>query len=307
MIRQENKRKTVRMFVVLMAAVIACVLSACGCTHKNGSGDTTPSSTVTPVSTGCEVHFLALGKADAILILADGHAMLIDAGYQHNADEVVSYLKSHGVSKLDYVILTHGDKDHVGGMADVLRTFSVGQMLISPKKEKSDLYEAMVSAIKEKNISCVSPEVGTTYELGTGSFQTLAPGPKALKEGSDNDASIAIRFTYGTKSFLLMGDALSTTEKELVDSSLSIRADVLKTGHHGKSDATNKKFLKAVQPGYAVICCGESEEGDEPGEQSSKVLELLSDFHVKTLRTDETGTIVFTTDGTKLECNQNAE
>ena len=164
----------------------------------------------------------------------------------------------------------------------------------------------MVSVIQQKNITCLSPEVGTTYTLGNATFQTLAPGPKALKEGSDNDASIAIRFAYGNRSFLLMGDALSTTEKELMDSTLSIRADVLKTGHHGKSDATNKKFLKAVQPSYAVICCGESEEGDEAGEPSSKVLELLADFNVKTLRTDETGTIVFKTDGKELTCNVDA-
>ena len=286
--------------------LLVCVLSLAACT-RGGNNSTTPTSEPTAIPvTGCEMHVLALGKADAILLLADGKAMLIDAGYKHNADEVVNYLKAHGVSRLEYLVLTHGDKDHVGGMADVLRTFEVGQVLICPKKEKSEYYTDMVSVIQQKNIPCVSPEVGTTYTLGTATFQTLAPGPKALKEGSDNDASIAIRFTYGSKSFLLMGDALSTTEKELMDSTLSIRADVLKTGHHGKSDATNKKFLKAVQPTYAIICCGESEEGDEPGEPSSKVLELLDDFHVTTLRTDKTGTVVFTTDGKTLTCNVDA-
>lgn len=282
--------------------LLACLTMLVAC--DNGGNNSTPTAEPTAITaTGCEVHILAVGKADAILLLADGKAMLIDAGYKHNAEEVVSYLKNKGVTRLEYVILTHGDKDHVGGMADVLRTFEVGQVLISPKKEKSEYYSDMVTVIQSKNISCVSPEVGTTYSLGTATFQTLAPGPKALKEGSDNDASIAIRFTYGSKSFMLMGDALSTTEKELMDSSLSIRADVLKTGHHGKSDATNKKFLKSVQPKYAVICCGESEEGDEAGEPSSKVLELLEDFNVKTLRTDEVGTIIFRTDGTTLTCN----
>lgn len=282
--------------------LLACLTMLVAC--DNGGNNSTPTAEPTAIpATGCEVHILAVGKADAILLLADGKTMLIDAGYKHNAEEVVSYLKNKGVTRLEYVILTHGDKDHVGGMADVLRTFEVGQVLISPKKEKSEYYSDMVTVIQSKNISCVSPEVGTTYSLGTATFQTLAPGPKALKEGSDNDASIAIRFTYGSKSFMLMGDALSTTEKELMDSSLSIRADVLKTGHHGKSDATNKKFLKSVQPKYAVICCGESEEGDEAGEPSSKVLELLEDFNVKTLRTDEVGTIIFRTDGTTLTCN----
>lgn len=290
--------------VTALALVLACMLALVACSRSNNSSGTDTPAPTEPVATGCEVHILAVGKADAILILADGKAMLIDAGYKHNADEIIRYLKDHSVSRLEYVVLTHGDKDHVGGMADVLQTFDVGTVLISPKKEKSDLYENMVNVIQKKSINCVSPAVGTTYSLGTATFQTLAPGPKALKEGSDNDASIAIRFAYGNKSFLLMGDALSTTEKELMDSTLAIRADVLKTGHHGKSDATNKKFLKAVQPSYAVICCGEAEEGDEGGEPSSKVLELLADFHVKTLRTDEVGTIVFKTDGTTLTCNK---
>ena len=300
--------------------LVISVLMLCACEHGNNSGKPSGSVTVTPTEdpsvTGtltqtptssqpldeapCEVHILSIGKADCILIKADGHAMLIDAGYKRNGDLIVQYLKDHGVTKLDYLILTHGDKDHVGGMAQVIRTFDVEKMLISPKKEKSDLYEEMAIAIKDRGVSYMSPAVGTEFEFGSGKFQTLGPGPKALKEGSDNDASIAIRFRYGNRSFLLMGDALSTTEKELVDSSYVIRSDVLKTGHHGKNDATNKKFLKAVQPKYGVICCGETEEGDEDGDPDGKVIELLESFRATVLRTDEVGTIVFKTDGTDL-------
>ena len=295
----------------LAALLCAMLLCACDTNSGNSSGNGTPtlspSPTGEPAKSGCEVHILSLGKADAILVIADGEAMLIDAGYKKNAEEVIAYIKGQGISRLSYVVLTHGDKDHVGGMADVIREFSVGTVLISPKKEKSDLYEDMISAIRQKALPCVSPTVGAKYTLGGAEFQILAPGPKALREGSDNDASIAMRLAYGERSFLLMGDALSTTEKELVDSSLLIRSDVLKTGHHGKSDATNKKFLKSVQPGYAVICCGETEEGDEDGEPSDKVLSLLDDFHVTTYRTDRDGTIVFSTDGRSLTCNQSAE
>ncbi|MBO4628129.1 MAG: MBL fold metallo-hydrolase [Lachnospiraceae bacterium] len=291
-----------RLFALMIAAVI--VFSAAGCQPGGGEKNATltPTPSTAPAATGCEVHILAIGKADAIFITVDGKTMLIDAGYPENADTVISYLRSQSVTKLDYVILTHGDRDHVGGMPAVLREFSVGQMLISPKKEKSDQYQEMISIIQSKSIPCVSPEVGTTYELGGATFQVLAPGPKALKEGSDNDASIAIRLVYGARSFLLMGDALSTTEKELVDSSYTIRSDVLKVGHHGKSDATNKKFLKAVQPKYAAICCGETVDGED-GFPANKVIELLTDFHVTTYRTDNDGTIIFRTDGTTLTCN----
>ena len=299
------RKRAIRISVLCAVLCSLALLTACDRSKKNGS-ETTPTVTAAPAASGCEVHILDIGKADAIFLCADGVTMLIDAGYPSNADTVIAYLKAQSVSKLDYVIMTHGDIDHVGGMADVLREFAVGQMFISPKKEKSDAYAAMVAAVKEKNISCISPEVGAQYTFGNGSFTVLAPGPKALKEGSDNDASIAIRLVYGERSFLLMGDALSTTEKELIDSSYTIRADVLKTGHHGKSDATNKKFLKAVQPKYAVICCGRTEDGEE-GTPATKVLDLLSDFHVITYRTDLNGTVVFKTDGTTLTCNCDAE
>ena len=217
-------------------AVLLCAMLLCACdtnsgnSSGNGTPTLSPSPTGEPAKSGCEVHILSLGKADAILVIADGEAMLIDAGYKKNAEEVIAYIKGQGISRLSYVVLTHGDKDHVGGMADVIREFSVGTVLISPKKEKSDLYEDMISAIRQKALPCVSPTVGAKYALGGAEFQILAPGPKALREGSDNDASIAMRLAYGERSFLLMGDALSTTEKELMDSSLLIRSDVLKTG-----------------------------------------------------------------------------
>jgi len=262
--------------------------------------------TPTPAASGCEVHILAVGKADAILVIADGKTMLIDAGYKHNAADVIAYLKAQSVSRLDYVVLTHGDKDHVGGMADVLREFEVGSLFLSPKKENSELYEEMVAVIQQKSISYIVPEVGSTYSLGSGTFQMLAPGPKALKEGTDNDASLALRLCYGSRSFLFMGDALSTTEKELLTLSYEIQSDVLKTGHHGQSDATNKKFLKAVQPAYAVICCGAADDGTETL-PTQKVLNLLNDFKVAILRTDTDGTIVFKTDGTSLTYSTSAE
>ncbi len=290
-----------RVFSVILVIVMLC-LAGCGDGKENNSTGTTA-----VVQNGCRVHFLSVGKADAILVQADGKAMLVDAGYQERADEVVSYLKAQGIVRLDYVVLTHGDKDHVGGMAKVLQSFDIGEVLLSPKKEKSDYYEEMVRVIEKQNIRCSVPAIGTEYSLGCATATVLAPGKKALAEGSDNDASLVVRLVYGTNSFLLMGDALSTTEKELVDSSYLIRADVLKVGYHGLSEATNKKFLKAVQPKYAVICCGQAMEDDDFGEPDKKVLQLLQDFHVTTYRTDTDGTVVFETDGTTLTCNLEAK
>ncbi len=248
----------------------------------------------------CSVHFISCGKADAILILADGEAMLIDAGYAARASEVVSYLKAQGVTTLRYLVLTHGDKDHVGGMAEVLTNFTVEQLLISPKAEDSTEYLAMTAAAKKTNVAITVPEVGDKFSLGNGSFLVLAPGEEALLEGSDNDSSLVLHYYYGERSFLLMGDALFTTEKEMRENGLTAPCDVLKVGHHGKDDASKKKFLRAVTPLYAVICCGEIVGEDEDGEPDEEVLSNLEEFEIEVLRTDELGTIIFDTDGTAL-------
>ena len=269
--------------------VTVAVLLLCGCKNKNPKEPETKSGVLPE---GTEIHILSLGKADSILILADGEAMLIDAGYAEQGTQIVDYLKAQGVTKLKYVLLTHGDKDHVGGMAQVLKAFDVEHMYLSPKKENSSEYLAMAQAIADKKIPTSVPELLSTFTLGKGTFTVLGPGEKALADGSDNDCSIVLRYVYGERSALLMGDALSKTEKEMRDNGYEIQSDILKAGHHGKTDATQKKFVKEVAPAYAVITCGSGD--DAPADD---VIRVLQSFSVEIYRTDERGTVVFASDG----------
>lgn len=280
-------RWSILLLVVMMLAV--------GC-NRDEDDDITKEL----LSENCEVHFIDVGKADSILVVADGEAMLIDAGYTINSQQVVDYLKQQGVTKLKYVVLTHGDKDHTGGMAAVLSEFEVGQLLLSPKTENSEEYNAMKNVIETKDISYTVPELGSVYHLGDGSFVVMAPGEAALAEGSDNDASLVLRYVYGERSFLFMGDAMSTTEKELRESEYVLASDVLKVGHHGKDDASKKKFLQEVSPKYAVICCGASVDSATPEGPDEDVLNRLDAFSVTTYRTDTGGTVVMFTDGSEL-------
>ena len=140
------RKRAIRISVLCAVLCSLVLLTACDRSKKNGS-ETTPTVTVAPAASGCEVHILDIGKADAIFLRADGVTMLIDAGYPSSADTVIAYLKAQSVSKLDYVIMTHGDIDHVGGMADVLREFAVGQMFISPKKETSTASSTFASSV----------------------------------------------------------------------------------------------------------------------------------------------------------------
>lgn len=278
----------------LAALLLVCSFLFCACGRKPAGPAPTD---IGERKEGAEIHILALGKADCILILSDGEALLIDAGYEEQSEQIVSYLKKNGITHLKGIVVTHGDKDHIGGIPAVLSAFSVGEMLLSPKREDSKEYRAMVAAMNDKAVSYRFAEPGQTLKLGEGIVTVLAPGPKALAEGNDNESSVVLRYTYKERSALFMGDALSKSEKELRDSDYTLKADILKVGHHGKADATQKKFVKTVAPVYAVITCGEEIGDDEPGEPDSEVLRLLQSFSVQILRTDEKGTMVFSTKG----------
>ncbi len=278
-----------RYLIILILAAILC-LTAC-----DGKPTKEPETDNTFAKEGLQIHTISLGKADAIMILADGEAMLIDAGYTEQGTTVTEYLKKQGVAKLKYLVMTHADKDHVGGMAEVIRSIPVEQVYLSPKKENSPEYAAMVQALNSTKTPYSFPELLSTFSLGKATFTVLAPGKKALEQGSDNDSSIVLRLVYGERTALLMGDALSRTEKEMRENGYELAAEVLKVGHHGQGDATTKKFVREVAPLYAVITCSKEEEPDRD------VLSVLRAFAAEVLRTDEKGTVVLTTDGAKWE------
>ena len=278
-----------RYLIILILAAILC-LTAC-----DGKPTKEPEPDNTFAKEGLQIHTISLGKADAILILADGEAMLIDAGYTEQGTTVTEYLKKQGVAKLKYLVMTHADKDHVGGMAEVIRSIPVEQVYLSPKKENSPEYAAMVQALNSTKTPYSFPKLLSTFSLGKATFTVLAPGEKALAQGSDNDSSIVLRLVYGERTALLMGDALSRTEKEMRENGYELAAEVLKVGHHGQGDATTKKFVREVAPLYAVITCSKEEEPDRD------VLSVLRAFAAEVLRTDEKGTVVLTTDGAKWE------
>ncbi|MBR5667060.1 MAG: MBL fold metallo-hydrolase [Lachnospiraceae bacterium] len=276
---------------LILLMLIALVLLS-GCEDKKPTPTEEPP---VPVKEVLEIHVISLGKADGILLICDGETMLIDAGLTEHGSVITEYLKNHNVTKLNYAVVTHGDKDHVGGMAEILKNFPVGKMILSPKKENSPEYVSMTKAVNDTNTPWEYATLLTEYKLGGAKLTVLAPGKKALEKGDDNDSSIVFRLEYKGRTALLMGDALTRTEKEMRDNGYTLKAEVIKIGHHGKNDATTKKFIKEVAPQYAVITCS----SEEPAEADA--LNVLRAFSVEVYRTDERGTVTFFTDGTKWE------
>ena len=248
------------------------------------------------------VHFIDVGHGDAALITCGQHAMLVDCGKNIKGRMVSDYVREQGVDRLDYLILTHPDNDHIGGAPVILEDFPIEKILVSSYAKESSEYELLKSTLEQNNLETRVPVPGEEYTLGEAVFTIL--GPVEVFEDSNN-SSIVFRLDFGERSFLFAGDQEKKAEKALLNQmEVNLQADVLKVGHHGKNDACGKKFLAAVDPEYAVISCGPDEGDIEPEE---KLLERLYDSETTVLRTDEQGTIIVVCDKENLIWNKGME
>lgn len=241
-----------------------------------------------------EVHFLDVGQADCTLIKCDGYSMLIDAGQDNQGTKIQHYLQKQGVEKLDYMVLTHPDSDHIGSVDVILTKFPVDMVLMSSFKKDSRMYEDMMKILEDNQITYFTPKVGDSYTFGSASFQIIAPN----REYEDpNNSSVSLLLKHGENEFLFTGDAEETAEEDMLENGLDISADVFHAGHHGSKTSNTEEFLEKVSPRYAVISCGKDNAYGLPNE------EVLSRFYEKGIeiyRTDEQGTIVATSDGKEI-------
>jgi competence protein ComEC len=244
------------------------------------------------VSGTLTVHFIDVGQADSILINTGSAAMLIDAGNNADAGDVVNYIKEQGIKTLDYIIGTHPHEHHIGGMDVVVNSFDIGKVILPKVQSNTKTFEDLLNAISNKGLKITSPVPGTKYSLGEAEFIILAPN------GSDyediNNYSVVVKLQFGNTSFLLMGDAGVQSEGEMLSKGFDLKADLLKVGHHGSHYSTSIDFLKAVSPQFAVISVGK----DNPyGHPAPETIKKISDAGIQLYRTDESGTIIATSDG----------
>ena len=244
-----------------------------------------------------EVHFIDVGQADCTLIKCNGYTMLVDTGLDDQGTKIQNYLQKQGIERLDYLILTHSDIDHIGSADVIMTKFDIGTIFMSDFEKETTTYKNLLKLIEENGIRYLSPAVGNVYAFGSASFQILAPNDDYEKP---NNTSIAFLLTHGENTFLFTGDAEKEAEADMLNNGFNLAADVLHAGHHGSRTSNTQEFVDAVMPRYAVISCGVDNAFGLP---DAEVLNRFREKEMMVYRTDEQGTIIAISNGEKITFN----
>jgi competence protein ComEC len=293
-----------RALALLALVMLALVTAGCclPCRHvplpfPAASPQASPTVAPAPLPAGAcalEVHFLDVGQGDAMLVKHGNRSMLVDGGPLWAGEEVSSYLKGQGVERIDVLVSTHPDADHIGGLLTVLEEFPVGVVYDSGIAHPTQTYEGYLTLIDRKDIPYRTPERGDAIDLGPGlAVQVISPPVGGVAGGGLNEQSIVLKITYGRTSFLLASDAGFDAEEDMLSSGYDLRSDVLKVGHHGSKYSSSAAFLKAVDPKVGVIEVGNNPYGHPAPEAIARLEALGSQVY----RTDRDGHIVVASDG----------
>ena len=260
---------------------------------KNGTGD--DASTV-HTDDPMKVVFFEIGKADAFLIYNSGATILIDTGEAESAEDILKYMDKKELDKIDYLFITHFDKDHVGGASRIMENVDVKQVYTSNYPKSSGEYDNFKSAINKKDVPAAVLREGKTFEIAGIKIEVNAPLQDAYDEDPSNNSSLIIRISYGEKSFLFMGDAMGERIKEYIGTDLK-ECTVIKMPHHGEYLPGLDDLLKKTQPKYAVITSSKDQKEAEETNQT------LKDHNVQIYKTRK-GRVIIETDGKDISVTQ---
>lgn len=242
-----------------------------------------------------EISILDIGKADFILIEIEGKFIVIDSGMFDNGEKIYEFLKFRDVKDIEYFILTHNDKDHIGGAPFILENFNIKNLIQAAYTVNTNQYNKYLENVEAKNLNPILLKNVMEFDINDAKIK-LYPAKKEKYEKS-NDYSIIISIEYGEQRYLFAADAEEERMKEFIDENTG-KYTFLKMPHHGIYSKHIEEFLSVVKPNYAVVTCSKFRYPNK------RVMELLEDYNVKTFYTSS-GDIIIKSDGQKIYFNQN--
>lgn len=258
-----------------------------------------------------EATVLDVGQGDSIFLsFPDGRTMLVDGGGLPGAnyvrgmrqgldigEDVVSpFLWSRGLKRIDTLVLTHGDEDHVGGMPAVLRNFRVGELWVGRDEDTAGFHK-MIEEARRRNVPIFHRLRGANFEWGGVRVNVLWPNSSDPARARNND-SMVLRLEDGKESFLLTGDIERPVERGMLADGDALGADFLKVPHYGSKTSSTQPFLDAVHPTIAAISVGEANSFGHP---NPEVVQRIQSEGTRLFRTDRDGAVTVSTDGQSLQ------
>ena len=246
------------------------------------------------------IFFIDVGQGDSTLIITpDKKTVLIDGGGSDSFDVgekvLLPYLLDRRILKIDYVLISHFDTDHCGGILTIMEKVKVKNIIISEQAEHSENYERFKKLMIHKRIRLIEVKKGDKIKIGRYSeFKILFPTSRLLSENPLNNNSIVAQFNYNNFKMLFTGDIEKLAEQQILKTEKAeIRADILKVAHHGSKTSSIPEFIKAVRPKIALIGVGKNNTFGHPNQQTIKNLENIK---CRIYRTDLQGEIIIKID-----------
>ncbi|NLZ34900.1 MAG: MBL fold metallo-hydrolase [Clostridiales bacterium] len=282
---------TVKKFITILSIIMFLLIYLTSC--NSSAKDTFDINNSFKDEKVLKIHFIDVGQGDATLIELHGYNILIDAGPNSSARNLISYLKEINIKSIDYIIATHPDEDHIGGMDEVLRNFKV-KILYAPKVIKNtEAFNSMIKELKNKNLKINVPYKDMKLDLGEESNLTFLT-PIEYGGDNDNNLSLVAKINFKEISAIFMADCETEVERQLLKDSHTLEANIIKLGHHGSKSSTSTAFLKKVDPDYAIISCGKNNKYGHPHKET---IDKLDNLNIKYFRTDIDGNITIRSDG----------
>lgn len=213
---------------------------------------------------------LKAGQADAIFMQTQNHNIILDCGEKDDGDELVELLQEKGISNIDYIFITHFDKDHVGGFPEVMDNVTASNIIVPNYEGNNDEYEEYLKTVRDKELQITSLTEDTSFTLDDVVFEVSVPKKQSYAEG-DNDFSLVISVTHGENTFLFTGDAEADRLTEVI-ATFGRQYDFLKVPHHGKYNKNTKRFITTIKPTYSVICDSEKNSAED---ETVSILEFV--------------------------------
>lgn len=270
---------------IIIVAIVLFVIVGLSMYQRNAEEDTY----------GFKIYFFNAGKADCILISNNDKYIMIDTGEEELSDDILTYFRNNNITKLDYLIITHFDKDHVGSASSIIENIEVTNVLQSNVPKESEYYDNYISSLANKSITAQTISGDISFELAD--MKVTVNGPEESYDNNEsNNSSLIVSINYKNTNYLFMGDSQNDRIKDYL-SNHTDTYDFIKIPYHGNYQKRLDDLLEVVEPKYAVITCSDEESEDD------KMVELLKTLNIDYYVTRK-GSVTVLSDGENIKIKQ---